>query len=65
MSFYVFYNINETFSLDRFGIRCNAVVPGFIKSPMTDAVPEKVMNKILPLVALGRMGRPEGELLTS
>ncbi|PSN49600.1 hypothetical protein C0J52_14220 [Blattella germanica] len=42
-----------------FGIRCNAVVPGFIKSPMTDQVPEKVMKKILPFVALGRMGRPD------
>ncbi|KAJ9577548.1 hypothetical protein L9F63_005921 [Diploptera punctata] len=42
-----------------FDIRCNAVVPGFIKSPMTDAVPEKVIQKILPHVAMGRMGRPQ------
>lgn len=43
----------------KFGIRCNAVVPGFIKSPMTDAIPEKVIQKILPSIAMGRMGRPE------
>ena len=29
----------------RFGVRCNAVLPGFIQTPMTDAVPEKVLEK--------------------
>jgi len=53
----------NTFFCPRFGIRCNAVVPGFIKSPMTDAVPEKVLQKIIPFMAMGRMGKPEGELL--
>ncbi|XP_021923404.1 estradiol 17-beta-dehydrogenase 8 isoform X1 [Zootermopsis nevadensis] len=43
----------------QFGIRCNAVVPGFIKSPMTDSVPEKVIQKIIPFIAVGRMGKPE------
>ncbi|KAM3858534.1 (3R)-3-hydroxyacyl-CoA dehydrogenase [Diretmus argenteus] len=44
--------------LSRFGIRCNCVLPGFISTPMTDKVPEKVINKMTSLVPLGRMGEP-------
>uniref|UniRef100_A0A672YS97 (3R)-3-hydroxyacyl-CoA dehydrogenase n=1 Tax=Sphaeramia orbicularis TaxID=375764 RepID=A0A672YS97_9TELE len=44
--------------LSRFGIRCNCVLPGFISTPMTDKVPEKVINKMMSLVPLGRMGEP-------
>ncbi|XP_077446328.1 (3R)-3-hydroxyacyl-CoA dehydrogenase isoform X2 [Stigmatopora argus] len=33
--------------LSRFGIRCNCVLPGFISTPMTDKVPEKVIVKWL------------------
>uniref|UniRef100_A0A8C6U9F3 (3R)-3-hydroxyacyl-CoA dehydrogenase n=1 Tax=Neogobius melanostomus TaxID=47308 RepID=A0A8C6U9F3_9GOBI len=44
--------------LSKFGIRCNCVLPGFISTPMTDKVPEKVINKLLTLVPLGRMGEP-------
>jgi hypothetical protein len=29
---------------------------------MTDAVPEKVLQKIIPFIAVHRMGKPEGEL---
>lgn len=32
--------------LCRYGIRCNTVVPGFIRSPMTDKVPRKVLDKV-------------------
>ncbi|XP_054620136.1 estradiol 17-beta-dehydrogenase 8 [Dunckerocampus dactyliophorus] len=42
--------------LSRFGIRCNCVLPGFISTPMTDKVPEKVISKMKSLVPLGRMG---------
>uniref|UniRef100_A0A3Q3J0B2 Hydroxysteroid (17-beta) dehydrogenase 8 n=1 Tax=Monopterus albus TaxID=43700 RepID=A0A3Q3J0B2_MONAL len=42
--------------LSRFGIRCNCVLPGFISTPMTDKVPEKVISKIKSLVPMGRMG---------
>uniref|UniRef100_A0A8C2GJ61 Hydroxysteroid (17-beta) dehydrogenase 8 n=1 Tax=Cyprinus carpio TaxID=7962 RepID=A0A8C2GJ61_CYPCA len=31
--------------LSKFGIRCNCVLPGFITTPMTDKVPEKVIDK--------------------
>lgn len=46
----------------KFGIRCNAVLPGFIKSPMTDIVPDKVKTKFLKSIATGRFGDPAGEL---
>ncbi|KAK2830765.1 hypothetical protein Q5P01_018696 [Channa striata] len=42
-----------------FGIRCNCVLPGFISTPMTDKVPEKVISKMKSLVPMGRMGEPE------
>jgi hypothetical protein len=29
---------------------------------MTDNVPEKVLQKIIPFIAVRRMGNPEGEL---
>jgi 3-oxoacyl-[acyl-carrier protein] reductase len=41
------------------GIRVNAVAPGFIKTPMTDAVPEKIAAQMAQQVQLRRMGRPE------
>ncbi|KAJ8273742.1 hypothetical protein GJAV_G00105030 [Gymnothorax javanicus] len=44
--------------LSRFGIRCNCVLPGFIATPMTDKVPEKVINKMTSMIPLGRMGQP-------
>lgn len=34
------------FLSSRFGIRCNCVLPGFITTPMTDKVPEKVISKV-------------------
>lgn len=30
----------------RFGVRCNAVLPGFIQTPMTEHVPEKVLENV-------------------
>ncbi|TKC49554.1 hypothetical protein EI555_016486, partial [Monodon monoceros] len=32
--------------LGRHGIRCNSVLPGFIKTPMTQKVPQKVLDKM-------------------
>ncbi|XP_062979062.1 (3R)-3-hydroxyacyl-CoA dehydrogenase [Elgaria multicarinata webbii] len=45
--------------LARYGIRCNTVLPGFIRSPMTDKVPQKVLDKFAAMVPLGRLGEPE------
>ncbi|XP_069799015.1 (3R)-3-hydroxyacyl-CoA dehydrogenase isoform X2 [Dendropsophus ebraccatus] len=32
--------------LAKFGIRCNTVLPGFTVTPMTDTVPQKVLDKV-------------------
>ena len=45
--------------LGRYGIRVNAIQPGFIRTPMTDMVPEKVMQSMLRQIPLGRMGTPD------
>lgn len=45
--------------LAKFGIRCNAILPGFIDTPMVATVPEKLVEKILHLIPLGRFGKPE------
>ncbi|XP_042149843.1 (3R)-3-hydroxyacyl-CoA dehydrogenase-like [Ixodes scapularis] len=45
--------------LARHNIRCNAVMPGFIDTPMVAQVPERVMAKLLPCIPLGRKGTPE------
>ncbi|XP_016349917.1 (3R)-3-hydroxyacyl-CoA dehydrogenase [Sinocyclocheilus anshuiensis] len=44
--------------LSKFGIRCNCVLPGFITTPMTDKVPEKVIDKLTAVIPMGRMGEP-------
>ncbi|XP_017563956.1 estradiol 17-beta-dehydrogenase 8 [Pygocentrus nattereri] len=44
--------------LSKYGIRCNCILPGFIASPMTENLPEKVMSKVSPLILMGRMGKP-------
>lgn len=40
-------------------IRVNAVAPGFIRTPMTEKVPEKVLEFINNRTPLGRMGEPK------
>ncbi len=40
-------------------IRCNAVAPGFIRTPMTDKLSEEVQQKMLANIPLGRFGAPE------
>ena len=45
--------------LGRKGIRVNAVAPGFIETRMTEGIPDKVIEKLLERVPLGRMGKPQ------
>lgn len=44
--------------LGRKGVRVNAVAPGFIKTRMTEGIPDKVMEKLEGMVSLKRMGEP-------
>lgn len=48
-----------------FGIRCNAVIPGFIETPIIATVPEKVKDSFRKLIPLARFGDPAevGELI--
>ena len=40
-------------------IRCNAVAPGLIRTPMTDVLSDEVKAKMLDAVAMKRYGEPE------
>jgi 3-oxoacyl-[acyl-carrier protein] reductase len=42
-----------------FGIRVNAVAPGFIDTPMTRSLPEQVRAQAQSEVLLGRLGTPD------
>ncbi|CAH1643692.1 unnamed protein product [Spodoptera littoralis] len=44
--------------LGKFNIRVNAILPGFIETPMVKTVPEKVIQGIMKQVPLGRLGSP-------
>jgi 3-oxoacyl-[acyl-carrier protein] reductase len=44
--------------LGRYGIRANALAPGFIETRMTEKVPEKVREKAIAATPLGRTGKP-------
>ena len=41
------------------GITVNAVAPGFVVTPMTDALPEPQRARLTEAIPLGRLGRPE------
>ena len=43
----------------KYNIRCNAVVPGFIDTPMVATIPEHLAQLSLMLIALKRKGKPE------
>jgi 3-oxoacyl-[acyl-carrier protein] reductase len=41
------------------GITCNAIAPGYIKSDMTDALPQDKVQAYLENIPLKRLGSPE------
>ena len=42
------------------GVRVNAILPGFIDTPMTEKVPDHVIdNVILPKIPMKRFGQPD------
>ena len=41
------------------GINVNAIAPGYIETPMTDALPDKVKEELKRMIPLDRLGKPE------
>ncbi|KAF1762169.1 hypothetical protein GCK72_010431 [Caenorhabditis remanei] len=40
-------------------VRVNAILPGFIRTPMTEAMPPKVLEAMISMVPQRRLGEPE------
>ncbi|WP_022819805.1 3-oxoacyl-[acyl-carrier-protein] reductase [Fusobacterium russii] len=40
-------------------VRANCIAPGFIRTPMTDVLPEKTIQEMLNATPLARLGEPE------
>jgi 3-oxoacyl-[acyl-carrier protein] reductase len=40
-------------------VRANVVAPGYVKTQLTDVIPEEAKTKMLDLTPLGRFGEPE------
>jgi 3-oxoacyl-[acyl-carrier protein] reductase len=40
------------------GITVNIVAPGFIETPMTDALPDAQRQRLMAAIPLGRLGQP-------
>ena len=45
--------------LGKFGITANCIAPGFIKTAMTDAIPDDVRKQMISHIPAGRWGEPE------
>jgi 3-oxoacyl-[acyl-carrier protein] reductase len=41
------------------GINVNAIAPGYVETPMTDALPEKAKEELKRLIPMDRLGKPE------
>ncbi len=41
------------------GINVNAIAPGYIETPMTDALPDKVKDELKRMIPMDRLGKPE------
>ena len=54
------FNLTRMMSLEFApGIRVNAVAPGFIKSEMSDSMPEEVIKAGIAMIPVKRIGTPE------
>lgn len=45
--------------LAKYNIRCNAVMPGFIDTPMANKVPGKILDQVIKEIPMQRLGKPE------
>jgi 3-oxoacyl-[acyl-carrier protein] reductase len=54
-------NLSKTWSreLGRYGIRVNAVAPGFIGTEILKSMPQKTLDGMIAKTPIGRMGEPE------
>ena len=41
------------------GVTCNAIAPGFIKTEMTDALPEQARARLMEAIPMGTLGEPQ------
>jgi acetoacetyl-CoA reductase len=41
------------------GITVNAITPGYINTDMVQAIPQTILDKIISLIPVGRLGQPE------
>ena len=41
------------------GINVNAIAPGYIETPMTDALPDRAKEELKRLIPMDRLGKPE------
>lgn len=53
--------LTQTAALEfgQFEVRVNAVLPGFIETPMVETVPDNVRRMLIKKIPLRRMGKPE------
>ena len=52
--------INKTAKeVGSFGITCNVICPGFMDTDMTKTIPDKVKEKMVGAIPVGRIGTPE------
>ena len=50
---------SKEFSRKGAQVRANSIAPGFIKTPMTEKVPDHILDKIKSTTSLRRLGEPE------
>ncbi|XP_039252963.2 3-oxoacyl-[acyl-carrier-protein] reductase FabG-like [Styela clava] len=53
--------LTKTIALEfgKYNVRCNAVLPGFILTPMTEGIPDLIIEKLEGSIPLKRRGNPE------